>query len=1545
VVLLALSLWLAVLAGGAGSALAQTGHKFLSQITTGPLGGKLNSPEAVAVDKSGNVFVGEHTAEPAVDVYNAAGELKASFGAGLLEEVSGVAVDAAGKVYVADGGANKVYVFKPDGLGGYTLVSTWTGANTPEAEFGEVAGIAVDTTPEGKGDLRAGDVYVVDRRDETVWIFKPGAEAAEGSFVSNLLGHPAFSEPSAIAVAPGTGQVYVSTTANEKLELQVFSNAGKSVGHIVATKTPTKAFQSIAGVAVEEATGDVYVSDAEGKAVNEFSEAGEWLGWLTAAEPKGVLTHFASPSGVAVAHGGDVYVGDSGANLVDVFGPAVTVPTVATAKATKVGRTAATFNGSIKTEGQPSKYYFEYSELRAGVPIRTGLTTPVNTAIEGESKVSAEVTGLTAGNEYPYRLVVTSANGATEGAVQALETSPAVSGVTTGPAENITANGATITGELKPDGIATKYRFEYGETTSFGKASPVAFEETSASGTVAAKTTLTGLKPDTKYFYRLEAFNAFGTTLGIEESFFTIGPKITPEATVPLTHKSVEVHALVNPNMTGKIKYEVEYGETTTYGTKTEPKEFEGEKKLEEEIKGLKLATTYHFRVVVTTGSGTFDGPDQVFTTPLIESEAADEVQAEKATLLARLNNLKVKEAAKYRFEYGESTSYGKSVEGELPPFEGEGTEKEPAVATAHLTGLRPKTTYHYRVVVTVSEGVGTGPDETFTTTEPAKFQLPDGRAYEMVTSPSKGTAFIEGLSEGGGVVQTSTNGDAFAYIVDGALEHPEGNRSFEAQQALAIRGSSGWSNRELVTPNVRAAGAGLGNRPEYEQFSPDLALSAVEPFPLGLTAMAEPPLSSPATEAERGHQEKTIYFRDNAPLEPSGSESALFGEAKAQGEKFSAEGHSLPPEVGYLPLVTDANTNGTPFGGTPASPVELSFNSGLQFAVATADFSHALLYSSPFIATEGPKEEHGLYEWSGGKLSLVSLLPASEGTVPAPGAKIELGAGIPEETPTNLRHAQSADGSRVFWTADSKGSGLGPLYLRDTVKKQTVRVDLPEPGVPQPSEGEARFQLASETGSRVFFTDRQRLTTDSTAREANESPTAQADLYVCQVGEEAGKPTCSLKDLSVDSNPGESANVQGDVLGASENGSSVYFVATGVLATGATPGADNLYLAQTVGGNWTTRFIATLSHEDSPDWGVIGGQFIGQAANVSARVSPHGQYLAFMSSKRLTGFNNTDAIEVAGEGETAKQHADEEVFLYNSANGGTLSCPSCNPAGARPHGVFDTRESGEGAGLLVDRPETWTSKRTGVDHWLAGSLPGWTRITQKETLYQSSYLNDEGRLYFMSADPLTPASAEERRKETIGAAPQEVGLENVYQYEPKGLGSCTSASGCVSQLSQGTSGRESAFLDATESGNDVFLITADKLLPQDTDTALDIYGARVCSEASPCIVPPGGTTASCGSTAECHPGEFSPPSNQVPASASFTGPGNTIHAVSNGEVLNNKVVGKAKPLTNAQKLAAAIKACKTKYKKNKKKRQACEKAAHKKYSAHKATKAHRGKR
>src|SRR5205807_5938007 len=140
------------------------------------------------------------------------------------------------------------------------------------------------------------------------------------------------------------------------------------------------------------------------------------------------------------------------------------------------------------------------------------------------------------------------------------------------------------------------------------------------------------------------------------------------------------------------------------------------------------------------------------------------------------------------------------------------------------------------------------------------------------------------------------------------------------------------------------------------------------------------------------------------------------------------------------------------------------------------------------------------------------------------------------------------------------------------------------------------------------------------------------------------------------------------------------------------------------------------------------------------------------------------------------------EVFRYD-AETGHIFCASCNPSGARPRGVWDSKQGGQG--LLVDLPSVWVNDPEGLhDHWLAGSLPAWNRLSIREALYQPHYLSEEGRILFNSADALTPSATGHTRPEAIGKTTANVGAERVYQWEPNGVGSCALAAGCISLVS-----------------------------------------------------------------------------------------------------------------------------------------------------------------
>jgi hypothetical protein len=883
------------------------------------------------------------------------------------------------------------------------------------------------------------------------------------------------------------------------------------------------------------------------------------------------------------------------------------------------------------------------------------------------------------------------------------------------------------------------------------------------------------------------------------------------------------------------------------------------------ELMGLTPHTQYAFCLLARNAAEeTTIGPAVTFTTsveaPMITEESVTEISSSSATFNARINPGGAD--TKYRFEYGASGE-------NLPVPDGEGDVGEGTagvVVSVHIQeGLLPKKPYHFRVVATNSVKLEDGEDRTFTTqASGGQLVLPDGRAWEMVSPPNKNGAGIEPIFLG--ALQASEDGNAITYVADAPIvTNPQGGTVLDTQ-VISTRSSGGWSSQDISTPHNAATG---GNGKEYEFFSSDLSLGLVEP--LGSFTG----LSPEATES-------TAYLRT---------------------DYFNGDVSRHCQSSCFLPLVTVSNTPpGTAFGEEPNGNCESSGHCGPSFLGATPDLSHVVL-SSRVSLTSPPSLEGGLYEWAAGQLQLVSVLPTATGK-PATG-RPTLG-----DNGTDVRHAISSDGSRIVW---SESGGEHHLYLRDSTNGETVQLDTVQSGSGS-GPVSPRFQTASSDGARIFFTDEQQLTAGSTAKELF------PDLYEYEVTSAGGPLAGKLIDLTEEvKTPGESADVQGVVLGAGEDGSDVYFVANGDLASGVVPG-NNLYTRHYNGKEWTPpTFIAALSGEDANDWASTGTS--ANLGAVTSRVSPNGRYLAFMSDRSLTGYDNTDAN--SGQ-------SDEEVFLYD-ASLNHLICASCNPTGARPVGVFDSGnfnqggDADEGAGLLIDRLTILQGR------WLAGSIPGWTPITLVSALYQSRYLSDNGRLFFDSADALVPQDVN--------------GLEDVYEYEPEGVGSCTNSSeifsekssGCVGLISSGTSSEESAFLDASakggkdaggnEGGGDVFFLTASKLAPQDLDTSFDVYDAHECSEAVPCFAPSPVAPPPCSTGDSCKPAPSSQPGIFGPSgSATFSGAANLTRP-------SPKPPVKPRSLTLAQKLAKVLKACR-RARSGKRERASCEAQARKRYGA-----------
>ena len=252
--------------------------------------------------------------------------------------------------------------------------------------------------------------------------------------------------------------------------------------------------------------------------------------------------------------------------------------------------------------------------------------------------------------------------------------------------------------------------------------------------------------------------------------------------------------------------------------------------------------------------------------------------------------------------------------------------------------------------------------------------------------------------------------------------------------------------------------------------------------------------------------------------------------------------------------------------------------------------------------------------------------------------------------------------------------------------------------------------------------------------------------------------------------------------------------------------------------------------------------------------------------------------------------------------------------------GVLDQGEANGAETLLVDGPQTWTKLSGGsnTDHWLAGSLVGWNNQLNVAS-YEPRYVMDDGRLFFNSPDALVPQDTN--------------GLEDVYEYEPAGVGSCVEggtdfspvSSACVSLISSGQSLRESAFMDASEDGNDVFFVTSAKLVSEDYDNTYDMYDAHVCTSTLPCrtepVSPPECTSGdSCKAAPAPQPEIFG-----ATPSATFSGRGNVVVSPSGVGV-------KPRSLTRAQKLTKALRACRKS--RTKRKRTVCERQAKRRYGA-----------
>jgi serine/threonine-protein kinase len=300
---------------------------------------QVNYPTGTAVDASGNIYVADYNNNRIRKITSSGvmttlagsgvpGFLDANGTAAQFKNPYGVAVDAAGIVYVADSSNNRIRKISLTGdvttLAGSSPYSFADGFGSA-AQFNYPTGVAVDS---------AGFVYVADagnnriRKINSAGNVSTLAGSGVASYSDNSIGTSAqFSNPTGVTV-DSAGVVYVADSNNNRIRKvsaggAVTTLAGSGLSGSTNATGNAASFANPTGVAVDS-TGIIYISDYGSNRVRKISTAGvvttlAGSGAPAYAEGTGTTAQFYGPAGIAVDFDATLYIADSNNNRVRVI--------------------------------------------------------------------------------------------------------------------------------------------------------------------------------------------------------------------------------------------------------------------------------------------------------------------------------------------------------------------------------------------------------------------------------------------------------------------------------------------------------------------------------------------------------------------------------------------------------------------------------------------------------------------------------------------------------------------------------------------------------------------------------------------------------------------------------------------------------------------------------------------------------------------------------------------------------------------------------------------------------------------------------------------------------------------------------------------------------------------------------------------------------------------------------------------------------------------------------------------------------------------------
>jgi hypothetical protein len=754
------------------------------------------------------------------------------------------------------------------------------------------------------------------------------------------------------------------------------------------------------------------------------------------------------------------------------------------------------------------------------------------------------------------------------------------------------------------------------------------------------------------------------------------------------------------------------------------------------------------------------------------------------------------------------------------------------------------------------------------------RFYLPDCRAYEQVTPVFK---------DGTGLTGPSVSEDGSRLIANslGVFAGSGSDTETHGSAYQLSRSPSGWGVAGISPP------ASSFPAQQLLAASPDLAET--------LWA-ARPPSESLAAE--------NLYLRE--------SDGAM-------------------TEIGpFLPSSAAA--------GPPAGESEAFLDvKQLKFVESSDDFSHVLfdILSGHESGLSWPgdttTEVRSLYEYSGRGLSHPELVGVNDEGHLISSCETYLGSPTEQE----LYNAVSADGESVFFTAKACSNHAGEPAVNELYARlggfpiDTVPVSEPTFGAceecqtgfattkhPAVLEAPAEFAGASRDGSNVFFLTTQELFAGDTGE----------NLYDYDFDNPEGHKVVRVSTGSA------APEVQG-VARVSEDGSHTYFVAGGVLTKGPREGEGGKCIAELSSAEGIEEEEAGVE-EEKEEPVTVGARCrpkqgadnlyvferdasypAGRVAFVAALCSGEGKSGSLAGVSECPSPSFTDTIDwMASDSRPVQATPDGQFLVFQSVGDLTGGDASAVPQ------IFEYDATSE-ALVRVSRGST-SYEPQGSES--ADAHPS--------TIYEQHYGNEDvspagtSTSLSVSADGSTVvfASSAALTAEALPASEASAGAPvnenwNIYEYRSAVSDGGSIAAGDVYLISDGVNSSAVHLLGLSASSDDVFFTTADRLVPQDTDTQYDIYDAR--SDGGFAAPDPSAVCDSCEAAPLAQP-------LMVVSPEPATGPsaGNSVPAISKPAVN----AGKTAAQIRAKKLARALRACARD--RSRRKRTMCEKRARHNY-------------